>query len=129
MSQLSFTHKKRRYFPDQPALSRCLKKLSTLGLTETFWNEFNFCYLLLLKRLGVIKADINHVADYKETVCLKNIRTLLLRHQGTKGRARDIGIFRDIRWVAPSRLCFQDRQAPRQAHLLDGHPSITSEWL
>jgi len=37
---LLFSNKKhRRFFPDQPSLSRCLKRLSSLGLAEAFWNE------------------------------------------------------------------------------------------
>ena len=130
--KLRFTNKKRRrYFPDQPALSRCLKKLSALGLTETFWNEVNFSHLLLLKRLGIIKADINLIADYKKTaLSQEHCGPLLLRHQGWKDRAQDLGIFRVIRRVTPSRLCFQDRQAPRQtSHLLGGNPAIAIEWI
>ena len=66
----SFSNKKRRrFFPDQPSLSRCLKRLSRLGLTETFWNEVNFSHLLMLKDLGIVSPDINLIADYKETSC------------------------------------------------------------
>jgi len=46
-----------------------LKKLSALGLTETFWNEVNFSHLLMLKNLGIVSPDINLIADYKETSC------------------------------------------------------------
>ena len=70
---LLFSNKKRRrFFPDQPSLSRCLKRLSSLGLAEAFWNEVNFTHLLLLKKLGLVRADINMIADYKETRCPKD---------------------------------------------------------
>jgi len=67
--RLFSNRKQRRFFPDQPSLSRCLKKLSALGLTETFWNEVNFSHLLMLKNLGIVSPDINLIADYKETSC------------------------------------------------------------
>ncbi|MFX0101570.1 MAG: transposase [Candidatus Hodarchaeota archaeon] len=68
-----FSNKKhRRFFPDQPSLSRCLKNLSKLGLTEIFWNEVNFSHLLLLKDLGIAGPDINLIADYKEASCPKD---------------------------------------------------------
>jgi len=64
--------KRRRFFPDQPSLSRCLKSLSSLGLVEAFWNEVNFAHLLLLKQHKLVRTDINLIADYKETKCPKN---------------------------------------------------------
>lgn len=64
--------KRRRFFPDQPSLSRCLHTLARLGLIEKFWNEVNFAHLLLLKDLGIAGADINLIADYKETRCPKD---------------------------------------------------------
>ncbi len=68
-----FSNKKRRRFiPDQPSLSRCLKRLSLLGMVEVFWNEVNFAHLLLLKQLGLVHADINLIADYNTPSCPKN---------------------------------------------------------
>ena len=64
--------KQRRYFPDQPSLSRCLRTLAKFGLIEKFWNEVNFAHLLLLRDLGIVGTDINLIADYKETRCPKD---------------------------------------------------------
>jgi len=72
-TELFSNKKRRRYFPDQPSLSRCLKHLSTLGLVECFWNEVNFAHLLLLKQHELVHADINLIADYKETPCPKDV--------------------------------------------------------
>ncbi|MHA1792729.1 MAG: hypothetical protein ACTSVI_08800 [Promethearchaeota archaeon] len=68
-TRLFSNRKQRRFFPDPPSLSRCLKKLSALGLNETFWNDVNFSHLLMLKNLGIVSPDINLIADYKETSC------------------------------------------------------------
>jgi hypothetical protein len=70
--ELFLNKKRRRFFPDQPSLSRCLKRLSNLGLVEAFWNEVNFAHLLLLKQIRLVRADINLIADYKETTCPKD---------------------------------------------------------
>ncbi|MHA1890578.1 MAG: hypothetical protein ACTSYS_06290, partial [Promethearchaeota archaeon] len=55
--RLFSNRKQRRFFPDQPSVSRCLKKLSASGLTETFWNEVNFSHLSMLKDLGIVSPD------------------------------------------------------------------------
>jgi hypothetical protein len=68
-----FSNKKqRRCFPDQPALSRCLKELDTLKSTELFWNMVNFAHLLLLKKLNLIHEELMLIADYTEENCKKN---------------------------------------------------------
>lgn len=72
-AELFSNKKRRRFFPDQPSLSRCLRRLSTLGLVEVFWNEVNFAHLLLLKQHGLVRPDINLIADYKETSCPKDV--------------------------------------------------------
>jgi hypothetical protein len=64
--------KQRRYFPDQPALSRCLKQMEALHCTETFWNQVLFAHLLLLSRLDIINPDLILIADYKEEKCKKD---------------------------------------------------------
>ena len=64
--------KKRRYFPDQPALSRCLKELSDLNLTQKFWNGVQFAHLLLLRELKIINDDITLIADYTKEKCKKD---------------------------------------------------------
>ncbi len=63
--------KQRRYFPDQPALSRCLKHLEVLDCTEAFWNHVLLAHLLLLRRMGIILPNIILIADYKEEKCKK----------------------------------------------------------
>jgi hypothetical protein len=64
--------KQRRYFPDQPALSRCLQQLEVLDCTEIFWNHVLFAHLLLLQRRDIIQPDVILIADYKEEKCKKN---------------------------------------------------------
>lgn len=64
--------KRRRYFPDQSALSRCVKQMEVLNCTETFWNHVLFAHVLLLLRLGIIRYDMILIADYKEEQCIKN---------------------------------------------------------
>lgn len=63
--------KQRRYFPDQPALSRCLKRLEALERTEAFWNQVLLAHLLLLRRAGIVRPDVFLIADYKEEKCKK----------------------------------------------------------
>lgn len=64
--------KQRRYFPDQPALSRCLKQLESLECTEAFWNQVLLAHLLLLQRTGIIRSEIILIVDYKEEPCRKD---------------------------------------------------------
>ncbi|MHA1845800.1 MAG: hypothetical protein ACTSWE_16235, partial [Promethearchaeota archaeon] len=64
--------KQRCYFPDQPALSRCLKQMDVLDCTEAFWNYVLFAHLVLLLRLKLITSDVILIADYKEEKCKKN---------------------------------------------------------
>jgi hypothetical protein len=64
--------KQRRYFPDQPALSRCLKHMETLNCTEAFWNHVLFAHFLLLSHLNIINSDVTLIADYKEEACKKD---------------------------------------------------------
>ena len=64
--------KQRRYFPDQPALSRCMKHLERLGCIEEFWNQVLLTHLLLLQRLKIIRTPLTLIADYKEEPCKKD---------------------------------------------------------
>ncbi|MCF2139196.1 MAG: transposase [Candidatus Lokiarchaeota archaeon] len=65
--------KQRRYFPDQPAFSRCLQTLSKLDLVEEFWNSVLLAHLLLLKSLNIVGTDLKLIADYTDVPCKKNI--------------------------------------------------------
>lgn len=64
--------KNRRFFPDQPSLSRCLHKLTTLDIEESFWNCVLLAQLLLLKSLNLIAMDLKLIADYTDTQCQKD---------------------------------------------------------
>lgn len=64
--------KRRRYFPDQPAFSRCLQTLSKLELIEEFWNSVLLAHFLILKSLNIIGSDLKLIADYSDTPCKKN---------------------------------------------------------
>jgi len=64
--------KKRRYFPDQPALSRYLQAIAASGNTEEFWNAVNFAHFLLLDKLGYIKKDLKLIADVHNEPCEKD---------------------------------------------------------
>ena len=64
--------KQRRYFPDQPALSRCLKQIEELDRVESFWNHVLFAHFMLLFQLGIINSHVILIADYKEEKCKKN---------------------------------------------------------
>ncbi|MCF2141814.1 MAG: hypothetical protein K9W44_17315 [Candidatus Lokiarchaeota archaeon] len=66
--------KLRRYFPDQPAFSRCLRKLSKLDLIEDFWNFVLLTHLLILRSLKIVKEDLKLIADYTDTPCKKNMQ-------------------------------------------------------
>jgi len=72
-SAANFSNKKqRRYFPDQPSLSRCLKKLSEMELIEDFWNSVLLAHFLVLKSLKIISTDLKLIADYTDTPCKKD---------------------------------------------------------
>jgi hypothetical protein len=64
--------KKRRYFPDQSALSRYLKNLLKKGNIEEFWNLVNFAHLLYLKKINIIDSTVTLIADYTKEKCKKN---------------------------------------------------------
>lgn len=64
--------KQRRYFPDQPALSRCMKQLEALECTEAFWNQVLLAHLLLLQQMKIIHSDVILIADYTEENCKKD---------------------------------------------------------
>lgn len=64
--------KRRRYFPDQPSLSRCLSRLSDINLIENFWNAVLLAQLLILRSSGLIKSELKLIADYTDTPCKKN---------------------------------------------------------
>jgi len=64
--------KKRRYFPDQPSLSRFISELNQSDMIETFWNDVLFAHLLLLKQKGIVSTKIKLIADYTEEPCKKN---------------------------------------------------------
>jgi len=65
--------KKRRYFPDQPSLSRCIKELREKDCIEAFWNDVLLAHLLLLKERGLIKKEVKLIADYHEEPCKKDV--------------------------------------------------------
>ena len=65
-------HKNRRFFPDQPGLSRCLTELANKKLTEKFWNSVLLSHFLLLRELKIIRSDITLIADYTSEPCRKN---------------------------------------------------------
>ena len=65
-------NKERRFFPDQPSLSRHLKRLDTLGCTEEFWNLVLLTHLLYLKEIKLLQKDVKLIADYTETTCKKS---------------------------------------------------------
>jgi hypothetical protein len=64
--------KLRRFFPDQPSLSRCLMKLSEMDLIQSFWNYVLFAHLLILKSLNLLTNDLKLIADYTDTSCKKD---------------------------------------------------------
>ena len=64
--------KQRRFFPDQPGLSRCLNWLAKENLTEGFWNSVLFSHFLLLRELGIIRSEVTLIADYTSEPCKKN---------------------------------------------------------
>ena len=65
-------HKKRRFFPDQPGLSRCLTELANENHTERFWNSVLLSHFLLLKELKIIPKNITLIADYTSESCRKD---------------------------------------------------------
>jgi Transposase DDE domain len=70
---IEFTNKKnRRFFPDQPSLSRYLKWLDLHNNMETFWNMVLIAQLLYLKKIKEIGKDLKLIGDYTKTLCKKN---------------------------------------------------------
>jgi len=63
--------KKRRFFPDQPSLSRYLKRLDELGCMEEFWNLVLLAHALYLKGINMLGKNIKLIADYTEEPCKK----------------------------------------------------------
>lgn len=69
----TFTNgKKRRYFPDQPSLSRALHELVELNYVEKFWNLTLFAHVLILRNRGIIGSDITLLVDYTTERCKKD---------------------------------------------------------
>src|SRR5271157_3273379 len=64
--------KERRYFPDQPALSKHLKKLDASGITEDFWNAVHLAHFLMLHELGLVKDHFKLIADVHNEPCEKD---------------------------------------------------------
>ena len=64
--------KKRRFFPDQPSLSRYLKRLDDSGYMEVFWNLVLLAHALYLKGINMLGKNIKLIADYTEEPCKKN---------------------------------------------------------
>jgi hypothetical protein len=64
--------KQRRFFPDQPGLSRCLTWLAKENLAEIFWNSVLYSHLLLLRELSIIRSEVTLIADYTSEPCRKN---------------------------------------------------------
>ncbi len=70
---LKFTNNKnRRFFPDQPSLSRYLKRLDDYDCMEDFANLVLLAHLLYLKKKKLITKDVKLIADYTEIQCKKN---------------------------------------------------------
>jgi hypothetical protein len=65
-------NKQRRYFPDQPALSRYLKDLAATGKTEDFWNAVLFAHFLFLSKLGFIDGQLKMIVDVHQEKCKKD---------------------------------------------------------
>lgn len=65
-------NKKRRYFPDQPSLSRYHKRLKKLECAEEFWNLVLLGHFLYLRSIEMIRSEIKIIADYTEEPCKKN---------------------------------------------------------
>lgn len=65
-------NKQRRYFPDQPALSRYTTELTEHNKTEEFWNAVLFAHFLLLNKLGFIKGSLKLIADVHNDPCKKD---------------------------------------------------------
>ena len=49
--------KHRRFFPDQPGLSRCLSSISDMNLTESFWNAVLFSHLVFLQKKQELQTE------------------------------------------------------------------------
>ncbi|WP_457559069.1 hypothetical protein [Candidatus Harpocratesius sp.] len=64
--------KKRRFFPDQPSLSRYLKGLDNSRYMEEFWNLVLFAHALYLKGINMLEKNIKLIADYTDEACKKN---------------------------------------------------------
>ncbi len=64
--------KERRYFPDQPALSRYLKEVATAGKTEEFLNIVHFAHFLLLHKLELVKKNLKMIVDVHDEPCKKD---------------------------------------------------------
>jgi hypothetical protein len=64
--------KERRYFPDQPALSRHMKEVAAAGKTEDFWNIVNFAHFLLLHKLDFVNENLKLIADVHDENCKKD---------------------------------------------------------
>nr|MDO8115943.1 hypothetical protein [Candidatus Sigynarchaeota archaeon] len=64
--------KNRRYFPDQPALSRHLKEVTAAGKTEEFWNIVHLAHFLLLRKLDIVKENLKLIADVHNEPCKKD---------------------------------------------------------
>lgn len=70
---LNFANKKkRRFFPDQPSLSRYLKRLDDLGCMEAFWNLVLLAHLLYLRGANLVRTNLKLIGDYTEEPCKKN---------------------------------------------------------
>jgi hypothetical protein len=69
----SFSNGKvRRYFPDQPALSRYLEKVAMAGMTEEFWNIVHFAHFILLRKLELVKNNLKMIVDVHDEPCKKD---------------------------------------------------------
>ena len=65
--------KKRRFFPDQPSLSRYLKRLDNSGYMEEFWNLVLLAHALYLNGINMLGKNIKLIADYFFYVFYQNI--------------------------------------------------------
>lgn len=64
--------KRRRSIPDEPTLSRFLKRINESGVSEDYTNLLLWSQVLLAEKEGQITKDIMLIADYIDEPCKKN---------------------------------------------------------
>jgi hypothetical protein len=64
--------KHRRPIPDEPTLSRFLKRIKDSGLSEEYANLLLWSQVLYAQKEGLINQEITLIADYVDEPCKKN---------------------------------------------------------